>query len=118
MKRLTKLTFISILGVSAVTQATTKTVLFCKDIAQPDLKSITIQENPSIGQPGLLELIETHNDGSTKELYALETDLNEGWIPMSPRDGTSRILLRKEGKWTVAQNKGDYRVFNEATCMK
>ncbi|WP_413577312.1 hypothetical protein ACLVWU_03350 [Bdellovibrio sp. HCB290] len=118
MKRLTKLTIISILAVSAVTQAKTTTLLFCKDISQPDLKSLTIQENSNIQQPGLLELIEEHKDGSTKELYAMENDYEEGWIPMSPNEGTSRVLIRKEGKWTVAQNKGDYRVFNEATCVK
>ncbi|WP_413560074.1 hypothetical protein [Bdellovibrio sp. HCB209] len=115
MKRLTKLTVISILSVPALTQARTQTLLFCKDIAQPDLKSITIQQTSAQGP---LELIEIHKDGSQKQLLTQDTDLKEGWVPMSPNGDTERILLRKEGRWTVAENKGDYRVFTEATCTK
>lgn len=118
MKRLTKLTVISILSVPALTQARTKTLLYCKDIKQPDLKSITIQENSDIKQEGLLELIEQNKDGSQKQLHAMEVDLQEGWVPMSSLAGIPRILVRKEGKWSIAENKGDYRVFNEATCVK
>ncbi len=118
MKRFKLLTLIPIITLPALSQAKTKTLLYCKDIAQPDLKSITIQENSNIQQDGLLELIEDHKDGSKKELFAMETDFNEGWIPMSSNDGIQRVLVKKEGKWSIAQNKGDYRVFNQATCEK
>jgi hypothetical protein len=117
MKRF-NLTLISILTLPALSQAKTKTLLYCKDISQPDLKSITIQENTNIQQEGLLELIEDHKDGSKKEFYAMDNDLNEGWIPMSPINGIPRILVKKEGKWSVAENKGDYRIFNDANCVK
>ncbi|QLY26121.1 hypothetical protein [Bdellovibrio sp. KM01] len=117
MKRI-NLTLISILTLPAITQAKTKTLLYCKDISQPDLKTITIQENTAIKQEGLLELIEDHKDGSKKELYAMDTSLTEGWIPMSPINGTQRVLVKKEGKWSVAENKGEYRIFNDANCVK
>lgn len=117
MKRF-NLTLISILTLPALSQAKTKTLLYCKDIAQPDLKSVTIQENTTVQQEGLLELIEEHKDGSKKELYTMDTSLSEGWIPMSPINGIQRVLLKKEGKWSIAENKGDYRIFNDATCEK
>jgi hypothetical protein len=117
MKRI-NLTLISILTLPALSQAKTKTLLYCKDINQPDLKTITIQENSAIQQEGLLELIEDHKDGSKKELYTMDTSLTEGWIPMSPINGTQRVLVKKEGKWSIAENKGDYRIFNDTNCVK
>ncbi|WP_413295110.1 hypothetical protein ACLSU7_08525 [Bdellovibrio sp. HCB185ZH] len=118
MTRFKLLTLIPIITLPAISQAKTRMLLYCKDIAQPDLKSITLQDNTSIQQEGLLELIEEHKDGSKKELFAMDTDFKDGWIPMSPKDGYQRVLVKKEGKWSVAQNKGDYRVFNDAHCDK
>ncbi|MBO9667248.1 MAG: hypothetical protein J7501_10600 [Bdellovibrio sp.] len=99
-------------------EAATKTLLFCKNIDQDDLKTITIQKNANIKAEGLLELLEQHTDGSKKDLMATSQDLEDGYVPMSSHDGTERILLRRNGKWTVAGIKGDYRFFSNADCVE
>lgn len=98
-------------------QAATKSLLYCKNLAQDDLKSITIQKTEDIKAEGILELVETHSDGPRKETMIPSQDFQEGYVNISSHGGTDRILLRRNDKWTVAEVRGDYRVYTSADCL-
>lgn len=98
-------------------QAATKNLLYCKNVGQEDLKSITIQKNDDVKAGGILELIEAHSNGPAKEIMIPEQDFQDGYVNISANGATDRVLLRRNDKWSVAELRGDYRIFTPADCV-
>lgn len=98
-------------------QAATKSLLYCKNIGQDDLKSITIQKNDDVKAEGVLELVEAHSNGPAKEVMIPAQDFQDGYVNISANGTTDRVLLRRNDKWSVAELRGDYRIFTPADCV-
>ncbi|MFM6927608.1 MAG: hypothetical protein ACKOX6_04050 [Bdellovibrio sp.] len=98
-------------------QAATKSLLYCKSTGQDDLKSITIQKNDDVKSGEILELVENHSNGPAKEIMIPEQDFQDGYVNLSANGITDRVLLRRNEKWSVAELRGDYRIFTPADCV-
>ena len=105
------------LSLGLQSQAATKSLLYCKNLTQGDLKSISIQKSDDVKTEGILELVETHKEGPRKETMIPAQDFHEGYVNISSNEGADRILLRRNGKWTVAELRGEYRVYTSADCL-
>ena len=100
-----------------VSQAEVKTLLYCKNIAQDDLKYIVVREVEDLRHKGIVELQEFPGDGSSITRTMTVKDLKDGYISISKVDsGDERTLVRKNGHWEILSLVGDYKSYSHADC--
>ncbi|HEX7672926.1 MAG TPA: hypothetical protein VF412_02075 [Bdellovibrio sp.] len=107
----------AILFSSLMAQAEVKTLLYCKNIAQGDLKYIVIRELEGLKPKGIVELQEFPGDGSSITRTMTIKDYKDGYISISKQDsGDERTLVRRNGHWEVLSIVGDYKAYSHADC--
>ncbi|QDK38905.1 hypothetical protein [Bdellovibrio sp. NC01] len=96
-----------------------KTLLFCKNIDQDDLKDIVVREIESERSRGIVEIQESNADGDQEIRTLSIKDFKDGYINLSNGDAGERTLIRKKGgDWEVLVHGGDYRTYSHAECVE
>lgn len=108
----------SLMGMATTSYAAPKTLLFCKNIDQEDLKDIVIREVSAAKSMGTLEIQESMADGDSTTRAMPLKDLKDGYISLSKNDEAERTLVRKDGGWAVLENAGNYRSYYHAECVE
>ncbi len=109
---------VSMMCVASASQAAPKTLLFCKNIDQDNLKDIVIREVSSAKSRGIVEIQESLADGGSITRTMTIKDLKDGYVSLSKGEDTERTLVRKDDGWAVLENTGDYRSYYHAECVE
>ena len=78
-----------VLGSSAF--AETKTLLFCKNIDQGDIKTLEIEQDENSDETGSITLVEHRKDGTSKTKKVRLKDFKDAYVPLINEIGRAHV---------------------------